>query len=87
MLRLVFAGSEKLVPGSAGASGTGPIQSETVDRHSISYAVGKTAGAKTKWALAGSKEVEEIMAMYKAPISINAPVPSRVWDEGFEYGS
>lgn len=87
MLRLVSLNTPKISPGSAGNALAGPISSETVDRHSISYSVSKSAQANTKWALAGSKEVEEILAMYKAPLVVNAPTPKRVWDTGFEAGA
>lgn len=67
-LRLVMANAERLTVGASSSTPAGPIASETSDRHSISYATTSTTSTS---ALATTQEVEEILAMYRAPIGIS----------------
>ena len=54
----------------------GPISSKTIDSFSISYADAGTSGAATaSRALARSREVEEILTGYRAPIGLGSPDP------------
>lgn len=83
-LRLVSLNAPKLPVGSANHGNHGaPINYETVDRHTISYSVQHSASARTLLALAGAREVEEVLTMYRAPIRLAAPAPAKVWDTGY----
>lgn len=79
-LRLILANTPLLeVGGSAPASvPAGPITSERTDRHEISYADNSStsAGPALGSALATSREVEEILHLYRGPIVMGAPANS-----------
>lgn len=70
-LRLVYGTATALDPNAVSVAG--PLKSRTVDRHSESWA--EAASGNLKRALAVSKEVEEALMLYKAPIAMSAPSP------------
>lgn len=51
----------------------GPMTSKTVDRHSVSYANAGTLDLSS--ALARTREVQEIVRIYKAPLGLGSPDP------------
>jgi hypothetical protein len=71
MLRLVYNTSIVLDPEPAGFVGGGALTRLAVDRHEERFTENKTLNLRSL--LATSKEVEEILHRYKAPIKLSAP--------------
>lgn len=71
-LKLIYANTTALTTSSTTTAG--PIVSETVDRHTVSYAT--TTASTGTVALASSPEVEEIIAMYRRPITLGTTAPT-----------
>lgn len=74
VLRLIYNTALTLTPGGGGAV-AGPLISETVDRHTKMWASGGSAALSH--ALATSKEVEEIITLYRRPIGLGTTAP--IW--------
>ena len=74
-LLLVYRTAVRFTVGSV-AEPAGPMTSKTVDRHSVSFA--NTGAASVSRALARSKEVQEIIAAYRAPVGLGAAAPSMI---------
>jgi hypothetical protein len=70
MLKLVYA-TAYVLDVDAPQQVAGPLKSRVVDRHSESFE--SSASGDLKRALAKSKDVEEALMLYKAPIALGAP--------------
>lgn len=72
MVRLIFASSVSLAVPTSGSGPVGPLKSLLVDgSNRMEWAV--PVALQSRSALSTSKEVEEILQMYRTPISLGSP--------------
>ena len=79
-IRLVIANSPTLsTPPSGGMGVVGPVLRQRTDRHEVEFATLTPDAGNFSSALASSPQVEEILRMYRAPISLGSPAPRWVF--------